>query len=307
MFTKSNFKLAVKIIGLVVAYLIIFIVNAGITDPAAADSNASPEAAASTLVLLLILAVVEILVLSLVIRRSNASGLALIAFTAFSYYGVKTFQSQIEAWYFAEPLGIPTDMFPGVFFSPIPFTLMIVALAVLVLGKGKKSHTDQTQNERLKMSPRSWAGKLSLIAVVYIVLYFVFGYVIAWQNPELVNTYDSATNQAVFNITRMIPFQFMRGILWGLLALPILKYNKGSRLETALVLGLMLSLPLSIGLIFPNPFFPDASVRMSHFVEITSSNFIFGLLITRIMLGKLTYRPIQETRTDAVVGSLSYE
>ena len=30
----------------------------------------------------------------------------------------------------------------------------------------------------------------------------------------------------------------------------------------------------------PNPFRPDPSVRLSHFVETSTSNFIFGLIVT---------------------------
>ena len=50
----------------------------------------------------------------------------------------------------------------------------------------------------------------------------------------------------------------------------------------AMVLGV--ALPMNIGHVLPNVFMPDPSVRLSHFVETTTSNFIFGLTVTWLMV-----------------------
>jgi hypothetical protein len=49
------------------------------------------------------------------------------------------------------------------------------------------------------MSYRQWAAKLAAVAPIYVILYFAFGYIVAWQNPEVRATYDNGSNPDVFN------------------------------------------------------------------------------------------------------------
>ena len=66
--------------------------------------------------------------------------------------------------------------------------------------------------------------------------------------------------------------------------LPLLRMSKGSAWQIALIAGLLLALPMNIGHVIPNPIMPDPSVRLSHFIETATSNFIFGMVITYLVL-----------------------
>ena len=77
--------------------------------------------------------------------------------------------------------------------------------------------------------------------------------------------------------TRLIPFQFARGILWTLLCLGMMRYSKGNRFGQAIVVGLVFAVVMNAQLLIPNPLM-SRGVRITHLIETASSNFLFGLL-----------------------------
>jgi hypothetical protein len=128
-----------------------------------------------------------------------------------------------------------------------------------------------------------WAWRLALIAMAYLTLYFSFGYVVAWQNPEVRALYEGGINQSVFANERLIPFQILRALLWVLFALPVIRMTRGTIWQVGLVVGLLYALPMNMFHVIPNDLMAP-SVRLSHFIETASSNFIFGLLVTGVLL-----------------------
>jgi hypothetical protein len=105
---------------------------------------------------------------------------------------------------------------------------------------------------------------------------------VAWQNPEVRALYDGGANPQVFASERLIPFQVLRALLWVLFALPVISMTRGTRWQIAVVVGLLLALPMNMFHAMPNDLMTP-SVRLSHFVETATSNFIFGLLITGVL------------------------
>jgi hypothetical protein len=233
------------------------------------------------------------LVLALVILRSNWGGWRLMLAAAVSYYGVQTFMAQIESAYFGPALGITPDMLPGLFASSLPIVVIFIPLAVLILGKGRSGDEDPAAAQRLAIPAGQWAWKLAVIAIMYLILYFSFGFFVAWQNPNLAAMYGNGANQQIFDYSRLIPLQLGRGILWLLFALPVIRMSKGSPWQIALIVGLLLALPMNVSHAFPNPIMPDPGVRLSHFIETATSNFIFGVLLTHLVL----WRPAHTART----------
>jgi hypothetical protein len=117
-------------------------------------------------------------------------------------------------------------------------------------------------------------------------LYFGFGYYVAWKNPAVLSFYQGADPGSFFAqmqhvITQtptLIPFQAMRALLWTAFALPLISMLRHKGWLGALLTGLLVSLPMNIPHIVPNPYMP-AAVRMAHFIETASSTFIFGMLM----------------------------
>jgi hypothetical protein len=136
------------------------------------------------------------------------------------------------------------------------------------------------------MPTSEWAWKLTVIALAYLILYFTFGYFIAWRNPAVPEYYGRTDPGSFFaqmaTVIRdtpwLIPFQIVRAMFWVALALPVIRMLKGQRLETALAIGFLFAVVMNAPLLLPNPYMPEA-VRMAHLVETSSSNLIFGVLI----------------------------
>jgi len=282
---KKTLVLTLNLITLTVLYFIFFMAGSALLGPTLVRDPAMQMAALKAIP---IVCLVDTLVLALVILRSNRNGWKLILATAISYYGVQTVMAQIETAYFGPALGISPALLPGLFLQSLPIVLVYIPLAVLILGKGSQkkgdAEADTAAEQRISMPLLQWIWKLAAIAVVYVVLYFTFGYFVAWSNPNLSAMYGNGANQQVFDLARLLMLQLGRGVLWTLFTLPILRMSKGGAWQIALIAGLLLALPMNISHVIPNPIMPDASVRLSHFIETATSNFILGLVITHVVL-----------------------
>lgn len=285
---KTALFISLKVIALTVILFICFAV-AGSVIGQQDSTGQTPEQASTVLMALLTVCFLNTIVLAHIILRSRWSSWRLIATVFFVFYGVMTFMSQIESAVFVTRL--PSGMLPRLFLMGILIAAPFSLLAVIILGKRKAdTATSGEQNSRLLMPKNEWAWKLAVIAVVYLVLYFTFGYFIAWKNPAVQEYYGGidegnffAHMNTVFTSTLwLVPFQALRAMLWVLLALPVIRMTKGRWQETAVAVGLLFAVLMNAQLLLPNPFMPEA-VRMTHLIETASSNFIFGCLIVWLL------------------------
>jgi hypothetical protein len=173
----------------------------------------------------------------------------------------------------------------------VPTAFVFIPLAVWILGKGHSSGVTSS-NHALVMPVRQWIWKLATLAIAYVVIYWGAGYFIAWQNPELRAFYGQPGDALGFfahtaNTLRddpmLFPFQVLRGLLWVLCALPIVRGSKVNPWLTALLVGLLFSVPQNVGHIIENPLMPIASVRLSHMIETASSTFVYGALVVLLL------------------------
>jgi hypothetical protein len=240
------------------------------------------------LMALLAVCFLDTLVLTYVILRSRWSGWRLIATVFYVFYGVMTFISQIESAVFNI---LPPGVLPRLFLMGVLVTAPFSLLAVLILGKGKADKTTFNEpNSRLQMPIKEWALKLAAIAIIYMILYSTFGYFIAWKNPAIQAYYGGIDEGSFFAHMKVVftsapwlePFQALRGILWALLALPVIRMMKGRWQEAAIAVGLLFAVLMNSQLLLPTPLMPEA-VRMTHLLETASYNFIFGTLIVWLL------------------------
>jgi hypothetical protein len=271
---------------LVILFFILF-ASSDVLLPMPAEFSTPPDQAVQALGGLLLLCLVDTALVMLVILRARWRSWRLAVGVGFSLYGVMTFMAQIETAWFGPALGIPASLLPALFLMTLPMVIVFVPLAVLILGKWRSPNEGSNPAVPLPDSIWGWVWRLVIIAMVYVVLYFGFGMVVAWQNPALRAMYGEGANQQVFNYATLIPFQFLRSALWVLFLLPIVRMDRGGLWQTAVIAGLWLALPMNMAHAVPNPFMPDPSVRLSHFVETASSNFLFGMAITWL----LAWRP----------------
>lgn len=272
---------AISIAFRVIALTFVLFVCYGIGSGIAMRGITQPAAGGSAAISLVVVCLLQTIVLGYLTVRSRWSGWRLMLAILFIFYGVATFMPQIESAVFLTtqlPAGMVNRLFLMGFLVAAPFS----ALAVIILGKTKKELTDNQPGIRASLGP--WT--VVVIALVYVTLYFTFGYFVAWRNPA-VREYYGGTDPGGFlaqmrNVVRdtpwLIPFQVFRAMCWVAIALPIVRMLKGDWREIALALGFTFSVLMTALLLLPNPYMPEP-VRMAHLAETASSNFIFGLLV----------------------------
>jgi hypothetical protein len=158
-------------------------------------------------------------------------------------------------------------------------------IAVWVLGRGRKAASQPPPSEVEHHSKGQWTLIILGLAVLHIVLYFVFGYYVAWKSPELRAFYGGEDPGSFWlqmvSVARgtpmLIPIQVLRGVLWGLLTVILASSLTGSRWSAALITTALFIVLFCLPLVFPNPFMPDA-VRQAHLIETVLSRGLYGFI-----------------------------
>lgn len=279
-----------RIVLLVLLFFILYIIGTiGISDMLP-DTASEPGLIPGTSGFL-VYGILNTLLIIALIRSSRWHDWKLALTLAFAYYGAVTFLTQIETWYFLSEVTVTAALLPSLFIMGLPIAFIFIPLAVLILGKRKAKDQLPVATVERTLTKQFWV-KVITIALVYIVLYWGAGYYIAWQNPDLRSFYGSPgaitpfwehTANTLSSDPGLLPFQFLRGLLWTLCAIPIIWGSKLRTGSTAVLLGLFFTIPQVLALIFENPLMPSASVRASHLIEGIASNFTFGLIIVWLL------------------------
>jgi fumarate reductase subunit D len=288
--------IAARFLALAILYFVCFIVVSGALLSTAPEQSARAEAS-TTLLRLFVVSLINTAVWTYIILRSRWAGWKLVLAVFIVFYGVSTVMSQIETAYFITRL--PPGMLPRLFLAGAIMAAVFAPLAVLILGKFTSQASETSKHSRLEMSVGVWIAKLSLIVVAYLLIYFTFGYFIAWRNAALRDYYggtDSGSFIAhIASLLRNEPLLFLlqavRALLWTTLAVPIIKMLKGEWWESGLAVALLFGVFMNSVLLLPNPLMP-AEVRMVHLVETATSNFLFGWLIVMILRAKPLIRTV---------------
>lgn len=213
------------------------------------------------------------------IRRSHWHGWKLMGAVAVIYFGITDFLSQIESLVFLKYLThkMTAETIGWLLCRGAVTACLFAPLAVLIMGKMHPFGAAPFDNHkhkpiRLLMPWTGWLWKLGVIAVCYYIIYFTFGFLVAWRSPAVRSYYAGMSAPAW-----LIPLvQLGRGFIWAGLAVLVVKLTKGNWWESGLAVSLLFAVLMSSGLLLPyNPVMPEA-VAAVHFRELFSSNFIFG-------------------------------
>jgi hypothetical protein len=279
---KEKLVLLIRLIALTVLYFVCFAAVSGALLPPL-DEHPTAAQASAAVVALLVVSFLNSAVLVYVILRSRWAGWKLVLAVFFICYGVMTVVPQIETAYFVTRL--PPGMLSGLFLVGAVFAALWSPLAVLILGKRRREGLNDGGNSRLSMPVKEWVWRLLLIAASHLVVYFTFGYFVAWKSPA-VRAYYGGSDPGSFlmqmrTVLRdtpwLVPLQVVRAMLWTALAVPVIRMLKGRWWEAGLAVALLFAV-VNSQLLLPNPLMP-AEVRMVHLLETTSSNFLFGWLL----------------------------
>ena len=216
-----------------------------------------------------------------VIKHTAYHGKKLFINLLFVLFFIQYFMTQIETLFFGgaftgiTKLDIILIMFAGLF-------PLLGAIALLV----KFFQNKNAMCETVKINVKDITVKLGIIGIIYLCVYMVFGYFVAWQFEELRLFYTGSTEKLSFwgqmanNIKTnpmIIPFQIIRGILFGLAVIPV--KNMVNKNKTVFIISVcLIYLCTAVVLIIPNALFPDM-VRIAHLIEMSSSMLLFGIIV----------------------------
>jgi hypothetical protein len=285
---RAAFSITFRLVALSAVYFICF---AGISAALLSTPSQQPAEAQGNAALgaLLAISVLNSSVLAYLILRSRWTGWKLILTIFLVFYGATTVMPQIETAFFVTRL--PPGMLPRLFLAGAIISLIVSPLAVLILGKRKSPDQQAEVSARLNMSIGKWIGKLTLVVIAYVLIYFSFGYFIAWKSPA-VRAYYGGSDPGSFvaqmlsvvrEIPLLIPLQVIRALLWAAIAVPVIRMMKGRWWEAGLAVALLFAV-VNSQLLLPNPLMPR-EVRMVHLVETASSNFLFGWITVLVLHG----------------------
>jgi hypothetical protein len=288
----------VRFVSLVVLYFVFLAFSGKLVAPYLPTTPAEPGPVPQMLGLVIVCAAAVLVVMGM-IHSSRWHGWKLIVSMSIAFYLIMTLVTQLEAWYFLLGITVGPELMSRLFLQGIPSAFIFIPMAVVVMGRVRPLAGETTSPAISFMSLKEWLWKLGVIYIAYLVLYYTAGYFIAWQNPEVRAFYGSPGDALPFfqqmahiftSDPWLTPYQLLRTLIWVAGAYLIIRGSRLSLWQTALIVGLALSVPQNIGHILPNSLFPLNSVRMSHLIETASSTFVFGLIVTWLLYPKSAIR-----------------
>jgi hypothetical protein len=284
---KSIFGIILQGLGAMLAFVVSLVIS-NILSPLSPEITEAGKSATGFLpagMAFLFNAVVNGVILVWVARRSSFKGLAMVGQLFVLSFGVQVFATQIETGYFLSAFPLLRDNFQlyNLIWRGLLTSLFFSILVTWICGGFSKHPRPQaefsvTVNDAVKQG--AW------LPVIYIVLYMVFGYFVAWQVRELRLFYNGPAELngffAQWGITAMAKpefpvFQYFRGILWILCLVPLFIGFSGKPFELIALSALVFAFLPTAQLAFANPLMP-AAVSLGHFWEVSISTGIFGAL-----------------------------
>lgn len=279
---KTFFKLLLAVI----VYTVIFTIVNTILPFSQSLKELKPQGTRGSLSLLFLLINSAWICFTLffIIRRSCIGGVKLFLNLLCVMFFIQGFMTQTE-----------TLLFIGAFPALTKLdVILLMAAALLSLAATiplmiKFFHNKDSERIERRLNIKALAIKLIIIGLIYLCVYMVFGYFVAWQFSELRVFYSGSTEKLGFwgklldNFRTnpiIYPFQIIRGILFGLFIVPLALII--DKKITFVISVCLVYLCTAIMLIIPNVLFPD-TVRLAHLLEMTSSMLLFGTIAGNIL------------------------
>jgi hypothetical protein len=288
---QHTLSIILRILALVVIYTVLMTVGTSLTTPREVAGMLTPEQAAVSASMLPLVSLIMVLMLSYLALRSRWHGWKLAGALFLIYFILQAFLGWIEVFAFPAvgnrmPPGMQTSMLTTSLVTGIPFSL----LAVWILGKTRPDPADARLPRRLVMPASEWAWKLVAAAALYMIVYFTFGYYVAWRTPGLPEFYGGSDPGTFLgqlgNVLRetpwLFPFQFLRGLIWAGIGCLIVAMHKGRTWEVTPATGLAFTVLMNAAMLFPNPFFTPV-VQRAHTIELLTSNLLYGILLVLLL------------------------
>jgi hypothetical protein len=284
---KKHFKILLIWIGLSILMTAFWIVGL-MTGNAIFPSNimeTSEASGNSSDLLLLFTCFINTAAVLLFIYNSRVRGFKLAAALFLIIFSIQFFMSQIETVWFNDSLKMPVNTIWMLVSGGAIMSMLFALSATWLTGNFKQTNAETAYVPKRPVKPP--LVQVALLAVViWPAVYFLAGYFIAWQSPDIRQYYSGSSEMQSLLVmmkgnvaSGLYFFQILRGVLWVLIAILVITTTSGSWLRKGLIIGLLLSFLGCSQLLLPNPIMPE-TVRLGHLLETSTSNFIWGFILS---------------------------
>jgi len=234
-------------------------------------------AASQTPVQLLLVALCDTLVLSYFVVSSRRTGWKEWGAVFAVLYGMVYVLTAIESVYLGNLLSARTVL---TLLANGAVTSSVFAGALVWAFRGR---AEGAPNARLHMGLGEWAWKIIAAAAVYLGLFILFGFAVYIPIAKALDPVSLAQEQTAASMAAglVFPIELLRGALWALLAVPAILVLPFGWKKTAVMVGLLMAVPLSITLFLTTSM--TAGLQVAHFVELFGENMVFGLALLWLM------------------------
>jgi hypothetical protein len=216
-------------------------------------------------------AISALLLAALAARIDAALPVKWLVLFAVAYVG-GTLLAHIEAFFFGSFLALPPGLLPRLT-AVEAIRSAAGALAAAWLWRGRAAAPAAVQG---------LAWKVPAISFAYVLVYFVAGFIIAWQSEAIRAFYAQGLG---IDLGPLALLQVARGAVWAGLALLLVRTLRGSAGEKAVWTGIAFSIFIVAPLLYPTPVMPWP-VRQVHLVEVGISNLLFGFFAAALLAAR---------------------
>jgi hypothetical protein len=174
-------------------------------------------------------------------------------------------------------------------YSGLVMVVVTTTLGILLSDKMIKTPARTPMTFTLTTRASVILPLILMTCLVYPLIYMLFGYYIAWQSEALRIFYTQSSeikpflNQLTDSIFNGIyVFQILRGSIWFMVSIPLVLMLQPVGRSRHLLFGLLVGLLPATQLFIPNPYMPS-DIAMTHFIETSISNFLWGVLISVVV------------------------
>jgi hypothetical protein len=198
-------------------------------------------------------------------------------------FGIQGVLPFVEVLFFDDALPFKPADIEFMVVAALPPSAVAAAAAAALFGN-LYARNEASASPKRAFGAWSWIWRLAAVGLAYAVLYFAAGILVVYAQDYAREFYKDVAG--AMNPLALLVFQIGRGIVWALMALPLLASQSTSVWERSNALGAAFAVFVGALLLGENPYMPG-QMRMLHLVEIGISNFLFGLaagyLLTRLV------------------------
>ncbi|MEM4718982.1 MAG: hypothetical protein QW330_02885 [Nitrososphaerota archaeon] len=217
--------------------------------------------------------------LTWLLTRIGVKPLHALILTWINLYVVMFLSNIVEAYFFTTIFS-RVEVLAAAIIMPIPITLAEAAMAAIILPAGDRSLLNLIRSHLSSRNAGSWAWRIAVSAVAYLLVYFFFGMLIY---PFVAEYYsDSTLGLRVPGFELIVPLEILRGLLYVAALFPIIASLSSDHKSSFIAVFLMLFLVGGFIPLLSRPSIPP-EILPFHTLEILADSLVYGFILSKIL------------------------